>query len=404
MTDITPEALTPTDDEWRLIRENRGREPHDVALRVRRSDTVRPWYVAEQVDGWRRLSGKVPSWAACEGLYFPFPVALQQCSSEAVARWRASLVVGDSLLDLTGGLGVDCYFMGRGLRRVTYVDADERAVRAARHNYGVLGADNVEFVCSRAEDYLEAMGGKVGTIFIDPSRRTEGGGRVFRIGDCQPDVGAIGGRMMEMADNVVVKLSPLLDVQMVARELRGVRDVYAVGAGGECKDLIVRMCAEWTGEPLLHAVHVDGDGRGEDFAFRMSEESGVEVRICDDIGKWLYEPSAEMMKMGAYGLVCARYGVEAVGRGTHIYTGDEEVTGFPGRRLRVVGVWDFSKRGLGEVRRVVSGGASVAVRNFPLSAEALRGRLKVGESSRVFVYGVRCWDGADRLVVGERVM
>lgn len=406
MIDAEPKSLAPSDEERQLIKENRGKNPHDVALRLRKSDVVRPSFVAEQVDGWNRLAVKVPLWAEKEGLYFPFVVSLQQCSSESVARWRAQLVEGDSLLDLTGGLGVDCYFMGMVCKRVTYVDADGRAVLAAKHNYGILGANNTDFVCSRAEEYLESVrveGQHYGTIFIDPSRRSQSGGRVFRISDCSPDVEKIAEGMLEVADTVIIKLSPLLDVSMLAAQLPKVSDVYAVGASGECKDIIVKLSNRINSiEPTLHAVSVDASGLGEDFKFTMAEEHNTTLEVSELVGGYIFEPSPQLMKIGAFKLIGERYGAKALAKSTHIYTSDEDVNDFPGRRFKVVATYENSKKGIAALKHEIDG-ASVAVRNFPISAEALRAKLKVKENEKVFVYGVTMADGSQKLILCNRV-
>ncbi len=406
MIDAEPKSLAPSDEERQLIKENRGKNPHDVALRLRKSDVVRPSFVAEQVDGWNRLAVKVPSWAEKEGLYFPFSVSLQQCSSESVARWRAQLVDGDSLLDLTGGLGVDCYFMGMECKRVTYVDADERAVSAAKHNYGILGASNTDFVCSTAEEYLEASGGegqRYGTIFIDPSRRSQSGGRVFRVSDCSPDVEKIAGKMLDIADTVIIKLSPLLDVSMLVAQLPKVTDVYAIGASGECKDIVVKLSNKINSiEPTLHSVSVDASGHGEDFKFTMSDEHDTILEVSELVRGYIYEPSPQMMKMGAFKLIGKRYGAKALAKSTHIYTSEKDVEDFPGRRFKVVATYENSKKGIAALKREIDG-ASVAVRNFPISAEALRPKLKVRENEEIFVYGVTMADGSQKLILCSRV-
>lgn len=406
MIDAEPKSLAPSEEERQLIKENRGKNPHDVALRMRKSDVVRPSFVAEQVDGWNRLAVKVPSWAEKEGLYFPFAVSLQQCSSEAVARWRAKLVEGDSLLDLTGGLGVDCYFMGRECKRVMYVDVDERAVLAAKHNYGILEASNTDFVCSTAEEYLALAreeGQHFGTIFIDPSRRSQSGGRVFQISDCSPDVEKIAEKMLEIADTVIIKLSPLLDISMLAAQLPKVTDVYAVGASGECKDIIVKLSNRINNiEPTLHAVSVGASGNGEDFKFTMSDEHNTTLDVSELVGDYIFEPSPQLMKIGAFKLIGERYGAKALAKSTHIYTREEDIEDFPGRRFKVMTTYENSKKGIAALKREIDG-ASVAVRNFPISAEALRAKLKVKENEKIFVYGVTMTDGSQKLILCSRV-
>ena len=402
MTETDNLQQVPTPDEQKLIWEFRGQEPHGVALRLRKSHTVRPSFVAEQVGGWNRLAVKVPMWAEHDGLYFPFPVAIQQCSSEAVARWRAGLVGGGSLLDLTGGLGVDCFFMGRNAESVTYVDADARAVAAAQNNFSRLGVTNTSFVCSTAEDFLTTSNAHYDTIFIDPSRRSNDGGRVFRVADCSPDVEKWAGRMLELADVVIIKLSPLLDVSLLVGQLPSVADVYALGAGGECKDLVVRLMRGCVGEPRLHAVSVSDGGEGEDFAFTKREEEEAEPCVADAIADYLFEPSPQFMKMSPFKLLGQRYGVRALSSSTHIFTNSADVPYFPGRRFRVEAVYENGKKGFAALKKATDR-AAIAVRNFPISAEALRAKLKMKEDDSSFVFGVTLKSGEQKLVLCRRL-
>lgn len=402
MTDDETNILIPTPDERKLIWEFRGKEPHGVALRLRKSDTVRPSFVAEQIGGWNRLTAKVPSWAGCEGLLFPFPVAIQQCSSEAVARWRSSLVSGGRHVDLTGGLGVDCFFMGGKAESVTYVDADERAVAAALHNFSLLGVTNTTFICKTAEDFLTDSGFHFDSIFIDPSRRSPSGGRVFRIADCAPDVEQWAARMLEVADVVLIKLSPLLDVSIILRQLPCVTDIYALGANGECKDLVVRLSQDRTGEARCHAVAVADDGTGQDFHFLKSEEDAAPQEIADGILSYIFEPSPQLMKMSPFKLIGSRYGVRPLSAATHVFTSDVDVPDFSGRRFRVEAVFDSGKKGIAALRKS-TGSASIAVRNYPIGAEALRSKLKMKEDDNTFVFGVTLGGGEQKLVLCHRL-
>ena len=59
-----------------------------------------------QIEARQLLRKKVPSWSENENLLFPVHLSIEQCSSEASAKYKASLLQGHSFADLTGGLGV----------------------------------------------------------------------------------------------------------------------------------------------------------------------------------------------------------------------------------------------------------------------------------------------------------
>ena len=401
--------LTP--EELRLVAVNRGAEPSRIALSVKAAADVRPMVVAQQIDAYNRLVSKVPTWAKQDGLQFPFPVAIQQCSSEPLARFRQKIIEGESLADLTGGLGVDCYFMGRNMRRVVYVDAHPDAVEAVRHNYSVLGVSNTDFVNSTAEEYLKACeeaSVRFDNIFIDPSRRSSSGGRVFRLEDCSPDVTTIAPSMLRVADTVYIKLSPLLDISQVISQLPCVSDVYAIGHATECKDLLVVLKSgqDAHSEPIIHAQMLSDDGEPvSPISFCQSEEKSAVARLADhlpSVGEKIFVPSPAVMKAAPFSLLTNIYDLVMLGSGTHIYLGQNDIADFPGRRFVIVGVFDLSKSSVGELRKAYPT-AAVAVRNFPMSADELRKKLKIGESSQNFLFGVSAASGKPQLIVCHKL-
>lgn len=401
-----------TDKEKSLVRENRGKDPARLALSVRQAADVRPAIVAQQVDAYNRLAEKVPTWAAHEGLEFPFPVAIQQCSSEPLARFRQSLVADcKSIIDLTGGLGIDCYFMGLGKERVTYVDMSADAVAAARANFAVLGVDNATFVNQSAEEYVKELveaGATADLIFIDPSRRGAHGERVFRLKDCSPDVTALAPMMLKVAHRVMIKLSPIVDISQTIADLSRVTDIYAIGHGSECKDVVACLAADHDDSipPTIHALTLADDGTpSAHISFTQSEERTAVSQIATvppAEGDFAFVPSAAMMKAGPFNIISARYGVKMLAHGTHIYVSEKDVSDFPGRRFKVTGAYDMSKRSIAELRKVTTA-ASVAVRNFPLTADALRRKLKLGESSAHFLFGVTDSGSHPILLLCEKV-
>ena len=382
-----PRTPLLSSDEQTLVSQCRDMRPSDVALRVKASPTVRPQVVATQVDCLQRLRLKVPTWASAPGLYVPTLLAAQQCSSEAIARWRRSLVGTDELVDLTGGLGVDCFFMSQGLGKTLYVESNEVLALAAKHNYSLLGREDIEVSCSTAELTLKDLHPSKRTIFLDPYRRSSTGRKVVRIADCTPDVSTMADGLLARAAEVFVKLSPMLDVSEALATLPSVSDIYCVGANGECKELLVRMLPGYADEANIVAVDIDNDIRT--LAFTLSEEKKTPLRVADDIseGMLLYEPSAAMMKAAPYALISNRFGLSALHPFTHLYVTDNvaDLTGLPGRSFTIKEVYPADKKALKALTKR-QGGASVVVRNFNTTADELRKRLSLKENPTTFLF------------------
>lgn len=391
-------------EEIEAIRLYRGKSSSEVALRLRKSPSLRPQVVATQVDCWQRLKAKVPSWAVVDGLYFPSSLPLQQCSSEVVARWRRSLVEGSRLIDLTGGLGVDCFFMSEGIE-ATYVEPNADLLNAVRHNYSALGKTGVEFINSNAEEVAGRMNpNSFDTLFIDPSRRSDAGGRVFLLDDCAPNVIDLAPTLLDVAKVVIVKLSTLLDISTLTKQLPNITDIFVVEVRGECKDLVVRMSkdAESGVGIRYHSVSLATDGSESRYSYSQGDEESAQAIAAGQVGDYLFEPSPSLMKLGPYKLLSEQFGVSPLSMSTHLYTADVDVPQFPGRRFKVERVVQASKRGYAEVGKLFPK-ASVAVRNFNISAEELRKRLKVGEDCDRFIYGTSLGNKEYVLVAATRL-
>lgn len=328
-------------------------------------------------------------------------LAKEQCSSTETARYKAQVVeelsVGRrSMADLTGGLGVDFSALAPLFDKAVYVERNADLCDIARMNFSEgLASGRISVVCGDGLSWLEGFSSDVGRLnllFLDPARRDGAGRRVSAISDCQPDAAASAPRLVEAAEAVMVKLSPMLDITLAVRQLRYVTQVHAVGLGRECKELLFILDRNSDGaDPLI--VAADAASAHPPFSFMQSEEAAAEARIAPDIGKYLYEPSPAVMKAGAFKLVATRYGLEKLHPNSHLYTSEEYVPDFPGRRFEVQAVMGFSKADVRTLKATVEGKANVAVRNFPGSAEEIRRRLKVKDGGRHYVFATTLADG-----------
>ena len=222
-------TLIPNGETLSFISIHKTDDVRQLALKSR-PDGVDMAYALEQIAGWQAARRKLPSWADPDGLVFPPHLSMEQCSSEPTAVYKQRLAErladgnAERHVDLTGGFGVDFSFMSRGFRHKTYVERQETLCRVVAHNMPLLGVKDAEIVCGDTEEYLLNMPHAT-TIFIDPARRDDHGGRTFAIADCTPDVVALKGELLAHADYVVVKLSPMLDWHKAVADLGNVSEV-----------------------------------------------------------------------------------------------------------------------------------------------------------------------------------
>lgn len=390
-TDNFGEMLTA--EEQRLVERHLDDDVSATALLLAGRSDVRPLLVLRQIEGRQRLRRKVPSWAACSGLLFPRRLSLEQCSGEAAALYKRRLVErllpdASCMADLTGGLGVDFSFLAPLFGKAIYAERQPELVSLARHNMPLLGVTNASFCEGDAEDVLAHMP-PADLIFLDPARRDASGRKVVLLSDCSPGVEALMPRLLEKARFVLLKLSPMLDLQAALRTLPRVAEVHVVAEGGECKELLLVITSDAPAEPRVFCA--DGDAS---FTFLPSEERDAVAPVAASVGRWLYEPGAALLKAGAFKLPSARFGVQKLHANSHLYTSDEMPAHLPGRTFAVDGVYDYNKK---EMRRFIADfrllegegkpRANVAVRNFPMHAAALRDSLRLSDGGSRYVFG-----------------
>lgn len=334
-----------------------------------------------QIAARQLLQKKVPQWAQNEDLLFPAHLSIEQCSSEAAANYKADLLQGQTFADLTGGLGIDTYYISQHFQQTDYVERQPELCDLARHNFSVLNA-NVKAWNETAEDYLKDCEPK-DCIFIDPARRDEYGRKAVSISDCTPDVTALQDFLLQKAEKVMMKLSPMLDISKALKELGHVKEVHVVAVANECKELDFILERDYQGEVSFHCVNLLTEQ--PEVCFTLAEERDCRCRMADGVSKYLYEPNPALMKAGCFQLLTERFSVSKLHKNSNLYTSEELVPDFPGRIFEVEGWAPYNKKVKQTLLHDVEK-ASIAVRNFPLSVAELRKVLKIGDGDAVYLF------------------
>lgn len=394
MNQISPETQT-------FIREHRQDDVRALALQANKYPQVDMAEAVVQIAGWQIAEKKVPLWARTEGILYPRHLSMEQCSSEVTARYKASLVSGESLADLTAGFGVDCSFMARNFNRVIYVEKQEILCDLACHNFPLLGLSRIQVCQADGVEYLWQME-PVDCLFLDPARRDSHGGKTVAISDCEPDVCALESLLVEKGQYVLVKLSPMLDIGTALRELKYLREIHIVAVNNECKELIavLKKPSDNTyssdNEVIIFCEQAVNNLLTTPFSFTLSEEKNAACTWAEEVEDYLYEPGASLLKAGPYRLLSERYGVRKLQANSHLYTSFHEVD-FPGRRFRVLEVSDFGKKNLKQFLQGIEK-ANLTVRNFPTSVVELRKKLKLKEGGDLYLFATTLHGGQKVLI------
>ena len=374
-------------DTRQFIEAHLNDDVHELALKHSNAK-VDMALALRQIEARQLLRKKVPSWADNPDLLFPPHLSIEQCSSEATALYKASLLHGQRFADLTGGLGVDFYFLSKNFQHCDYVEVSEDLCALARHNFGVLSDAMVPRINPMSAEEFLRHSEPLDCIFIDPARRDVHGRKVVSVADCSPNVVELQELMLQKAKRVMVKLSPMLDIRLALNELRHIKEVHVVAVGNECKELLFLMESGFEGDPEFTCVNLESSQPL--VAFTQEKERASSLVLAKEVGRYLYEPNAAVMKGGCYRLLTQRYGVQKLHRNSHLYTSETLIKEFPGRIFEVNGWTVYGKKAKAFLAGIDK--ASIAVRNFPMSVADLRKSLKIGDGDQVYLFATTLSD------------
>lgn len=387
-----------------------------LALSAKRTEGLDLSFALDQIAGRQKARTKLPSWFALADkaigdgkaldeahfLVFPPHISMEQCSSEQTAKYKKSIL--DRLLpsildhpwsrsshfiDITGGFGVDFSFLAQDFAEATYVERQEHLCEIARHNFPLLGLPQANVICKELESPLQLPSLRAALqetiVFIDPARRDTNGNRTYAIGDCTPNILDFIGELLNRTAVVMVKLSPMLDWHQTVEYINrascsgnAVREVHIVSTQNECKELLLVLSERYESELEVHCVNDD-----DVFVFTPGKANAAisESRSTEK----LFVPNVSVMKAGCFLEIEARFGIRQIGKNSHLFIGSEDIVGFPGRVFNILCVTTMNKK---ELKSALAGidKANISVRNFPLSPEQLRKRLKIKDGGDVYLF------------------
>lgn len=373
-----------------FIRTHSEEDVRALALQARKYPEVDMSAAIIQIAGRQSAAGKIPSWQAVDGLLYPHHLSLEQCSSEITARYKASLVAGgDSFADLTGGFGIDCAFLSVRFQKAAYVERQEELCQIAAHNFPLLGLPSITVYHEDGIAHLQQMQ-PVDCLFIDPARRNEHGGKTVAISDCEPDVAALEELLLTKARQVMIKLSPMLDLTLALRDMPHTTEAHIISVNNECKELVLILNREPKKEVTIHCANLSPKGN-QHFTFTHEQEQKADCTYTYQPGTYLYEPNASLLKAGAFRCLTSIYKVEKLHPNSHLYTSDTRVEDFPGRTFRITAVGTFNKKEMKESLSDIKK-ANITVRNFPASVAELRKRTKLMDGGDTYLFATTLAD------------
>ena len=379
-----------------FIRLHENDDPYHLSLTLAKAKKT-SWpvkLIIEQIQARKKAKEKMPGWYQQPGILFPPTIAVEQASSEIAARFKSSLVKGKVAVDLTGGMGVDSYFLSKKFDQVHYVEQNEHLAALASHNFKTLQQQNLQVQHQSANDFLSLLNQKVDLIFIDPSRRTQG--KIFRLEDSEPNIEKLLPILWEKASQILLKSSPLQDISQALKLLSKVSEVWVVAIQNDCKEVLY-LLTHANQSIKINCLNIKKE-ENEIFNFYYSDEA-TSINYSLPL-HYLYEPNVSILKAGAFKSIAAKFNINKLHKNSHLYTSDSIVEDFPGRIFKVEKLLPFSKN----AKKDLPDYLNIISRNFPVGVQKIATKLGLKEGGEQYLIATTLTNHEKKFILASRIL
>jgi 16S rRNA G966 N2-methylase RsmD len=355
---------------------------HELVLKGSPFDGIDIKELIEQIEAKKKCALKLNTWFETPGVYYPNKLNIEQTSSETAAKIKSGFMEGESIVDLTGGFGVDSYYFSKQFKTVVHCEINPKLAEIAAYNSAIFGTKNITTHSKDGIEFLKSCSDTFDWIYIDPSRRDAQKNKKFLIEDCSPNVITHQDLFFKHSKNVLIKMSPMLDISVGLAALKNVKNIYVVAVKNEVKELLFHQKQNFEGMATIHTLnsHPNGD---EYFSFEIIEEETA-VASYNTPKQYLYEPNAAVMKSGAFQLISEQFKLDKLDLHTHLYTSSEKITDFPGKIYAISNFHPYQKKPL---KKMIGGlKANVKTRNFSEKTETLKTLFKLNDGGDLYLF------------------
>ena len=355
---------------------------HSLILKGSAFEGVETKELIEQIEAKKKCELKLNTWFQIPNIYYPNKLNIEQTSSETTALIKSNLIGGHSLLDLTGGFGVDSYYFSKKFKTVTHCETNPKLAEIATHNFNVLKADNVTTQCVDGLEFLKSTTERFDWIYIDPSRRDTEKNKKFLIEDCRPNITMHQSLIFNNSKNALIKMSPMLDISSALQTLKYVSKVYIIAVKNEVKELLFFQEKNNKTEATIHTINSHPSST-EYFSFTASQEKSAETTFSTP-QRFMYEPNAAVMKSGAFRLISEHFKLNKLDLNTHLYTSNRVIENFPGKIYEISSTLPYQKKTL---KRLIGGQkANLKTRNFPEKTDTIKKYFKITDGGKNYLF------------------
>lgn len=374
---MNPEILNPEVQQY--ITANLEADTAKLLFKGSPFSNVSIQELVTQIISKKKSQTKLPNWFKTKNIYFPPKVNIEQTSSEITAKYKSSLISGESLIDITGGFGVDCYYFSKKIKEVTHCELNTKLSTIVNNNYQQLKINNIETVSGDGIDFIINSKKKYDWIYIDPSRRSEQNQKVFLLKDCLPNIPENLDLLFQKSSNLLIKNSPILDLSKTIEELKFVKEIHVIAINNDVKELLFLLEKNYTKKVLIKTINLNKNKEQYlDFQLNNKKKS-----IYSEPKKYIYEPNSAILKSGGFHEISYQLKIEKLHQHSHLYTSNELIE-FPGRRFYVNHVCNYNKKEI--LKHLIDKKANITTRNFPETVAQIRKKTKIKDGGSNYLF------------------
>ena len=336
--------------------------------------------IAEQISAKAKSKKKLPTYFNTPNIYFPNKVNIEQTSSEKTAEFKSKIVTGNTMIDATGGFGVDSMYFSKEFKKTVYIEENKELFEIVKVNSNKLGLNNIKHLNDDGIEYVKKIDTVIDLLYIDPSRRNKENKKVHFLSDCTPLIDYDLIESLQNFKTILIKCSPIIDLKKTINDLKVVSKIYIVGINNEVKEVLFKLNKQSNNDIKIKCI--DLSNRDLDFEFNINEIDNKKNDDNSEVLNYLYEPNSMILKSGAFGLICDRYDVKKLNTNSHLYT-SKELIDFPGRVFTVNSVVNYSKRNLKDLN---ISKANITTRNFPIDVKDIRKKSKILDGGEDYLF------------------
>tara|TARA_R110001583_G_scaffold178822_2_gene335062 strand:- start:4440 stop:5627 length:1188 start_codon:yes stop_codon:yes gene_type:complete len=335
--------------------------------------------IAEQIISKNKCEHKLPTWFSTENIYYPNKLNIEQTSSEITAKYKSNLISGNSLIDITGGFGVDAYYFSQKVNQVTHCEINSNLSEIVSYNLKKFGTKNIKTIVGDGIEYLKNSTQKFDWIYTDPSRRNDVKGKVFLLGDCLPNIPENLELLFEKSYRILIKASPILDITSAIYELNFVKEIHIIAIENEVKEVLFILEKNYTQQIDIKTINFNKK-ENQHFNFSLNNEV---LATYSEPKTYLFEPNSAILKAGAFNQVSSQLKIDKLHQNSHLYT-SEVLIDFPGRRFEITHCISYDKKQLKKL--IPSNKANITTRNFPETVEQIRKKTGLKDGGNKYLF------------------